>query len=83
MALECLVFYPVLCQVPFVPQAPGPPGGWQAWAQAVMQRLPGLSNMLLSEHEVCGYLPAVHDVVCCRRRSVCQMQCGPPAMWRS
>lgn len=33
-------------------KAAGPPGGWQAWAQAVMQRLPGLSDMLLGEQEV-------------------------------
>lgn len=38
-------------------KAAGPPGGWQAWAQGVMQRLPGLSNMLLGEQEVLALEP--------------------------
>lgn len=39
-------------QAPLEPKAPGPPGGWQAWARGALQRLPGLSNMPLSEQEV-------------------------------
>jgi hypothetical protein len=41
-----------LFQAQLVAKAPGPPTCWQAWAQGVLQHLPGLSNMPLSEQEV-------------------------------
>lgn len=33
-------------------KAAGPPGGWQAWAQHVLQAMPGISSLPLSEEEV-------------------------------
>lgn len=39
-------------QVPLVPKAPAPPNGWQAWSQGVIQALPGITSMPLSEEEV-------------------------------
>lgn len=48
----CLVHCWKCLQVVVVPKAPGPPGGWQAWAQAALQHLPGITNMPLSEQQV-------------------------------
>lgn len=36
-----------------VAKAVGPPEGWLRWAEQVVQRLPGLSALPLTEQEVC------------------------------
>lgn len=39
-------------QLPLVAKAPGPPGGWQHWGQQVLDQLPGISSLPLTEEEV-------------------------------
>jgi len=47
--------------MPLSAKAPPPPGGWQAWAQAVIQHLPGITSMPLTEEEVsCPSMHATH-----------------------
>eukprot|EP00879_Flechtneria_rotunda_P009276 GHRR01009711.1.p1 GENE.GHRR01009711.1~~GHRR01009711.1.p1 ORF type:complete len:399 (+),score=130.90 GHRR01009711.1:1416-2612(+) len=45
-------------QLPVVAKAPGPPGGWLDWSHHVMQRLPGITSLPLTEEEVVGLEPA-------------------------
>lgn len=39
-------------QMPTVAKAASPPGGWQVWAQHVIEKLPGMSSLPLTEQEV-------------------------------
>lgn len=51
--------------MPLLAKAPGPPGGWHAWARSVLAVLPGVSALPLSEAEVRFSGAAAGAHACC------------------